>query len=226
MRRQINKVLKPFGYEIIKLSKFFETIKNIQKKNRNFTFIQIGANDGVQFDSLYQFVTTNKCKGIVIEPLPDFYGKLAHNYRDFPTIIPLQIAVHSSKKKSIIYRVDPEKLHMLPAWAEGISSFNPDHHKKSNTPSNFIIKEEVECMHLMDIIIDFGFECLDLLQIDTEGYDAEVIKMIDFTKVSPNVIKYEHSNLTQKEGNEVKTLLKKNGYRIFIERHDTIAIKK
>ncbi len=38
-----------------------------------FSFIQIGANDGVSFDSLYDMVLQRKSKGVVVEPLSDYF---------------------------------------------------------------------------------------------------------------------------------------------------------
>src|SRR5207249_8495384 len=34
-----------------------------------FFFLQIGANDGVSFDWLHEFVTSNRVAGVVVEPL-------------------------------------------------------------------------------------------------------------------------------------------------------------
>ena len=114
--------------------------------------------------------------------------KLKHNYRQYPEVIPVNLAIHSTETKAIIHHVSPEKLDLVASNRQGIGSLDPDHHKKSKTPSEYMIAEEVECIHLMELINQYDLHVLDLLQIDVEGYDAEIIKMIDFTKVKPRLI--------------------------------------
>ncbi len=225
MRKPLNRLLNKFGYGIVKISKFTELLKKHYKKNTDFTFVQIGANDGVRFDSLYTFVTERKCQGVVIEPLPDFFERLTLNYKDFPNIRPMMVAIHPTQQKCMLYRVDPARLHELPSWAAGISSLDPNHHKKSKTPKEFIIEEEVKAMPLMQILESSGFKHLDLLQTDTEGFDAEIIKMIDFSKVAPAIIKYEHCTLSESDKSSTEKLLRGQNYRLFQEDGDTIAFR-
>lgn len=225
MRIPLNRLLKKFGYEIIKISKFTELLKKYYEKVPDFTFVQIGANDGVRFDDLYTFVTERKCRGIVVEPLPDFFERLTLNYRDFPSIKPIRAAVHPSQRKCKLYRVDPTRLHGLPSWSTGIASLDPNHHIKSRTPKEFIIEEEVEALPLMEIIEASGFTKLDLLQTDTEGFDAQVIKMINFDQITPAIIKYEHVTLSEDDKSSTEELLRGRGYRLFHEQGDTIAFR-
>lgn len=58
---------------------------------------------------------------------------------------------------------------------------------------------------------------VDYLQIDTEGFDAEILKSINFAYFMPTVIKFEWMHLTQTEKNEIKILLNLNGYTIEID---------
>ena len=69
LRKTINNWLKPYGYEIKKVDKFKQLLTEVYKKSDNFKFIQIGANDGVRFDDLYDFVSQRRCSGLVVEPL-------------------------------------------------------------------------------------------------------------------------------------------------------------
>lgn len=226
MRKPLNTLLKRFGYEIVKISKFPELLRKRYETVSDFTFVQIGANDGIRFDNLYSFVTERKCRGIVVEPLPDFYERLCMNYRDSPSIKPIRAAVHPTQRKCKLYRIDPKRLHELPPWAAGIASFDPNHYKKSRTPDEYIIEEEVDALPLMELIEMGGFTSLDLLQTDTEGFDAEVIRMIDFDRIVPAIIKYEHSNLAAGDKASVEALLRGKGYRLFYEKDDAIAVQQ
>lgn len=228
LRKILNKRLKRYGYEIVRLDqfrdRFNECLIEEYDSSENFCFVQIGANDGVKFDDLYSFVTTRKCMGIVVEPLKVYFDMLVKNYSEYPDIVPINCAVHQTQKKAILHYVDPAKLDSLPEWAQGIGSLDPNHHMKSGTPPDSIVSEEVECVHLMDLIREQKFEQVNLLQIDVEGYDGEVIKMIDFNVVKPKIIKYEHQNLKKEERKQIVKMLKSHGYTVFRQGGDTVAI--
>ena len=64
---------------------------------------------------------------------------------------------------------------------------------------------------------------IDLLQIDAEGFDYEIIRSIDFDRVKPAIIHYEHMVLSQPDRNACLELLARHGYRFFLEDSDTTA---
>ena len=104
MRKRLNKILRKIGYEIVRYSRFPSVLKQELKNDPDFFFVQIGANDGVRFDNLYNFVTNNNCKGLVVEPIKDYFERLALNYRDYPDIIPVNVAVQKHDcMKGLVY---------------------------------------------------------------------------------------------------------------------------
>jgi FkbM family methyltransferase len=220
------------GYHISKIdtiSCFEPCLYNLLKRREKVLFIQIGANDGKMVDSIYQFIKRNhtNVRGIVIEPMRDVFEQLKNNYRKFPNITPVNIAIHNSKKEMLLYRVDPAKLKQLPEEAKGIASFNKDHHKLSNTPSDVIIAEKVNCISLEELCKDYQFTKIDLLQIDTEGYDADIILNIRFDIIKPSIIRFEHGLphgvMSSETFLTVVDLLHRNGYELIIESYDAIA---
>lgn len=82
MRRSLNKLLAPLGYEIQKVGRAIHLLQQMarEKAGAEITFIQVGANDGISFDNLYEFVTSHKSRGLVIEPLPHYFNRLRLNY--------------------------------------------------------------------------------------------------------------------------------------------------
>ncbi|MEW5782579.1 MAG: hypothetical protein ACOY6N_05630 [Pseudomonadota bacterium] len=129
-RTILNSILAPFGYQISKLRRFDFYFKKLVKKDPRPKFIQIGANDGIQFDDLYFKVTSHRMPGLVIEPLSEFFEILRLNYRNYLEVIPIRVAVHQTILKAPIFRVKPESIHKYPPWVAGIGSFFADHHKK------------------------------------------------------------------------------------------------
>ena len=231
IKNQIKMLAEPLikiigkGKRFLPEKRFYELLHKNFTPGEDFYFIQVGANDGISFDILYDVVKERKSRGIVIEPLEDFYAKLCVNYKDFPEVIKVKKAVHPTDKSVTMYRVDPAMQKNLQSWTSGIASLDPLHHKKSDTDSKYIIEEQVEALPLMEIITQAqtGFN-IDLLQIDVEGFDFEILKMVDFRKIKPLVIKFEFSNLSAQDLKSSKLLLKNNGYYLFTNGDDMIAI--
>jgi FkbM family methyltransferase len=206
---------------------FFNSLRILENnfpQSKEFKFIQVGANDGVSFDNLYDLVIKRDSKGIVIEPLIEFYKQLELNYSNFKDIIKINKAVHPTSKEAYIYKVVENALNKYPIWVQGCASFDPEHLKKLNIDSNDISKLTVISDNLMNIYIqNYHFTSVDYFQIDTEGFDFEVLKMIDFKLLKPSIIKYEHTNLNKIDLKKSITLLRKNGYFIFYETEDIFA---
>lgn len=205
------------------------SLKHILYRNyppgSNFILIQVGANDGVSNDFLFHFLKERKPCGIAIEPLRDLYEKLVLNYSGFPQVLPVNKAVHAKQKKVTLYRVDPSRLDGLPAWASGIGSLDPAHHKKSGTSTEHIVSEEAEANHLMHIVESHPLPApADLLQIDVEGYDLEVLKQVDFDRLHPKIIRMEYINLPLQGVEEAIRLMKRHGYYCFYDDLDVIAV--
>lgn len=222
------KILNKAGRGFYLKKKIFSSqriLENNFPKEYSFNFIQVGANDGVSFDFLYDFVIQRNSEGLVIEPVKEYFDELVENYKDYPKIIKVNKAVHTSEKTIEIHKISPNSVVNYPDWVKGIASLDAEHHKKTGINSYDIIKEVVVADSLMNIINQYLFsKKLNYFQVDTEGFDFEVIKMIDFNTIRPTIIKYEHANLTNQNQNDLLLLLKNNGYFVFNELSDTIGL--
>lgn len=194
-------------------------------KNKNFYFVQIGANDGVTDDPIYKLVSEHKLKGLLVEPLPDVFELLKKNYENNNLVKAVNLAVHPTAKNMSLYRIKEEEF--LGKAASGKSSFSKEHllkwKKKVDNLEELIIEEKVNCLHLMELLTQENINQVDLMQIDVEGFDFEVIKMIDFDKIKPSIIHYEHDHLSIDDTKSCLELLVKQGYKILSEKNDTIA---
>lgn len=198
--------------------------KNFEE-NSNFSFIQVGANDGISFDFLHGFVTKRKSIGVVIEPIKEYYNELTENYLNFSKIVKINKAIHPTEKQITLYKISPNALDKYPDWVKGIASFDNEHHKRLKIKSVDIREEVVEAGNLMDIIVEnYNLKTVNYLQVDTEGFDYEVLKMIDFKGIKPTIIKYEYANLKIEDQKNAVLLLQAEGYYLFNEFGDTIGI--
>lgn len=223
MRKLLNRLLLPAGYRIERVSRFHRELDCLLQTEPLLKFVQIGANDGVRFDSLYSIVTSRKCSGIVVEPLPDLFQRLQANYADYPGIVSVNVAVHARAGALPLYRVRPASVARYEGWATGIASFDREHLLRHGIAPEDVIAQDVPCVPLMTLLARTGMLDANLLQIDTEGYDAEIIKMIDFATFRPRIIKYEHKNMTDIGRVDIAQLLFRQGYRTATEATDTIA---
>lgn len=210
------------NFEVFSLRRILE--KNFLK-TKEFYFIQVGANDGVSFDFLYDFVTERNSKGVVVEPILEYFIELKKNYINFNNIIKVNKAVHPFKKREVLYKVSKDSSSNYPDWVKGIASFYKDHHKNTNIDSVDILEEEVACDTLMNIIDqNYNYKRLDFFQVDTEGFDYQVLKMLNIDVLKPNIIKFENVHLKNFEERELERKFKGEGYFIFKENNDTIAL--
>lgn len=223
MRKLLNRLLRPVGYRIERLPWFERKLEELQRCSPAVKFVQIGANDGVRFDDLYAFVTGHCSSGLVVEPLPDAFERLRHNYADYPSIMPVNVAVFERPGTMTIYRVAHGCLSRYPGWAGGIASFDRDHLVRHGIAPEDIEALEVACMPFMQLVEEHGVLDAQLLQLDTEGYDDRILQMIDFDRFQPSLIKYEHKNLAPAQREAVHQLLQRRGYRCATDGNDTVA---
>lgn len=218
----INKlnILKP------KLS-FIKILNKNFSKNSEFNFIQIGAHDGRRFDLLYDFVIERKSEGIVVEPINQYFRILVENYKNFGNILGINCAIHPNLTEVNLFKVKEDSLGKYPEWVIGIVSLNDYHLLKNNIYPTDIEMIKVKATHFNNLLIykdPIFFNNVDLLQIDVEGFDYEIIKIIDFSKLNIKIIKYEHVNLNHTDRRLCRELLKAKGFYIFQEGNDTIGI--
>lgn len=236
----IQKILNKLGLVIYKINyhkmnyhsySSFNPLEQLIIKNLNddFFYIQIGANDGISFDPIYPILKGKPIYGIALEPVKDIFDELVENFKDRPNIKLLNLAIHKSKKKEIIYRVNPS-IKNLPNWTKGIGSFNKDHYKLTSIDKEYIIEELVNCISWDELIENYNIEKIDLLQIDTEGYDLKIIESIEFDKIKPTIISFEHglmeNIMTFDQFSLCQKILMKEGYNLIILERDAIAYLK
>ena len=185
------------------------------------SFVQVGAHDGVMHDPLRKFILNNNWQGIFIEPQRDMLEKCKKNYQNIDKLQFVNIAVHPNESLITLYKVKNPKDYSHTGWASINSDrFNNTIYKDS------ILEEQISAKHLMKVIQENNFTSVDLLQIDTEGFDLEVIKMFDFNTLKPALIQYEHIHLSIDDKLETQNIISSFGYYLIEKKNDTIAIRK
>ena len=232
--RTLSRILNVAGYDLIRNSKrnqycYHNLLDRILLHHSDFHFIQIGGCDGKSFDPLYPYLNTfrGSITGVIVEPVASYAAEVKKLYSGYDGIDVVQKAIHAEEKSMKFYRADMAYTKQLPDYAKGVASFRKSHLLTFKIPEKYIIEDEVECISTTELIRDTGLNRLDLLQVDTEGYDGEIIKHFDFKKIKPSLIHFEHGlrdgTMDGKTFSEVVTLLNDQNYDIIIEDYDATA---
>lgn len=199
-------------------------------KSGNVFFVQIGSNDGLNGDPIFAQVNRNKWHGILVEPIREIFEKLKFNYREVDrNLIFENIAItKDAGGTSEFYYVNNDD-NALPEWVSQLSSFDKttilkhaEYHPeiKERIAVKHIQKDSFENMINRNHVVN-----IDLIHIDTEGYDFEILKQIDLEKYKPSILIYEHKHLKEGDYKASINLLKGKGYHVFACNGDTLALQ-
>jgi len=224
-RAGLNRMLEPLGLRLEALTWFERCFRRLLRQRGRFKFVQVGAHDGLQFDGLFRLVTAARLPGLVLEPLPDLFDRLKANYAEYPEVVPVRCAAHPTARQADLYRVDPALLGTFETGTAGIASLQPHHHGRSGIPAAAMVRTPVPCRHLMEVVAEHGFLDAACLQVDVEGFDAEVIRMVDFERFRPALIKFERESLEAPDLRAVEKMLQVRGYRLRGEGPDLVAAR-
>jgi FkbM family methyltransferase len=228
MRRIIDSVLNRYGYRLQSnyvVDVFDEMIRKYQRPG--FTFVQVGANDGKRFDPINHYVAEFQWRGLLVEPIREYFEELQRTYAGVPHVTCCNYAIYEEEKPVTLYRADPNA--NLPDWTKGIASLDERHHARSKTPSESMIAEVAQGIPLSTLLARHGIDKLDLLVVDTEGYDYHIVKMIDFANMPPQILRFEHGRrdevMTKEQLSELVELLLRNDYEVHLEPYDCVAAR-
>jgi FkbM family methyltransferase len=191
-----------------------------------FNIVQIGANDGCRYDPYRKYIERFKLSGVLVEPLPEIYQKLLDNYKDQPQLAFENAAIGPEDGNMPLYRLTENG-----KGSDGMSvyaSFSRSQVEKFRDLAHNPMEIEavnVPVMTFDTLIKKHDIDHVSLLAIDTEGFDFEIIKSIDFEKTKPRIIEYEHTHLSRNDEKECVQLLVSEGYKVLRSfGDDTLAV--
>lgn len=187
--------------------------------------IEVGAFDGVTDDPIYPLVEKHALQGILVEPQKHAFEKLRANYARFADRFMLvNAAIGPDDGKRPFYRVREDVKGA--EWLPQLASFDPNFAMKDKGMRNlesFLVTEEVDCVSFSTLLARAGRAHVDLLQIDAEGYDAEILRLFDLRSRRPAIVRFEHKHLSRKQRESCVRELISLGYKLAISRNDTLA---
>jgi FkbM family methyltransferase len=190
-------------------------------------FLQVGAFDGVSGDPIYPLVKKHGLRGVLVEPQPDAFDRLKANYASFDpaALVFVNAAITPQDGTSVLYRIKPGA--QGPGWLHEIASFDRNvvmrHARVIPNLEALIEPVEVRGITFTTLFREAGIHRVDLLQIDTEGYDAEILRMFDVPSRKPAIIQFEHKHLTPADHGQTVGALIDLGYKFTICLENTLG---
>lgn len=190
-------------------------------------YLQVGACDGIMGDPIYPLIERHALQGILIEPQKDAFERLKTNYACFPNFHFVNAAIADHDGCANLFRIRPGARG--PEWLHGIASFDRNvlmsrAHMVPNLES-MIETEQARCLTFETLFKEIGIDNVDLLQVDAEGFDAEILRLFDIPARKPAIVRFEHSHLSIADHEKSIGLLVTQGYRVAASGSDTLAYR-
>jgi FkbM family methyltransferase len=169
---------------------------------------------------------------VMVEPVPYVFTRLTQNYADLDGVALENAAIADADGHRPFYHLAPVEDYVregLPQWYDGIGSFSraavADHVRLIPDIEQRLIETEVPCLTFDSLCAKHAIADLDLLVVDTEGYDHEIIRSVDFTRYRPAVVVYEHYHLPADELERTRDRMHRAGYLTLAEGFDTWCLR-
>ncbi len=226
----------PFYFKILK-KRFLKSDKKISYSQlgedlivnfifKNFkiekpTYIDIGAHHPTHLSNTYLFYKGGS-KGICIEPDPELFKNIEKKRKND---ICLNIGIGTEEEKLADYYVMNDKV---------LNTFSKEEAEYlTNATSKKIEKIIKMPLVPMSKIIEkyLNNKTPNFVSLDTEGYDFEILKSLDFDNFRPEVFCVETltytENKDERKEDEVIDFMKEKGYFVFADTYiNTIFVDK
>ncbi|MGE3693317.1 MAG: FkbM family methyltransferase [Novosphingobium sp.] len=204
----------------------------------DFTFVQIGAYDGKSGDPLGECIRKLGLRGVLVEPQQAAFDALRAHYADQPQLAFERAVIAAEDGSARFYRADPDfwRQHIKLGGSGGeVASLDPGHVRRhvaqfggerlASREEAYLRWDDLPALTLGTLQAKHGIGAPDLIQIDAEGFDYEILKMIDWSQ-RPALIHYETLHLAVPERIAAWQLLRDKSYKLYeTDSYNTLAIR-
>lgn len=171
------------------------------------TFLDVGASDGIKFSNTLFFEQLG-WRGMCVEANPDAYARLCAN-RPLATNV---FGAAYDKEGEVAFRVNTGYTEQLSGVEE---AYDPRHTERISADmaarGGTTRLVTVPCFTLTSLLSSHGITHVDYMSLDVEGAEVQVLKGIDFDRISIGVMTIE-SNYGWEEA-QIDAVLLPRGYR-------------
>lgn len=171
------------------------------------TFLEMGALDGDQFSNTKAMESVLQWRGVHIEASPASYKKLAANRPD-------QINVHVAvcDRPHMVHYVDDSRAPVRGIYETMSQDFLKQWYPHLMDEKATEDLPEVLCLPLDAVLNPLGIWHVNFFVLDVEGAELAVLKAIDFSRLSFDVLCVEADGMSPEKDAAVVDLLVSKGY--------------
>jgi len=203
-------------------------------------FLNIGANDGITNDPIYDFIAPFKLKGIAVEPLAFIFGDLQKNLKNWDVACENAALCMPNQETFEFYRLSDEVLEIssrgtqcsamsrqtiLNEYERFFSVMAPENSREVCTKEEY---DRVKAMNIDDIIVKdetvkfltldallskYDVKKVDILNLDIEELDFDIFSEFDFEKYKPKVLFLEDEHFSTEQKGFVDKVLQSLGFQ-------------
>jgi FkbM family methyltransferase len=221
--RQIGAILSKFGYAVDRkyrrprctLSVVDLAIHTLLAAQQEVVVMQIGAFDGVTSDPVGRWVGHPRFSVVLVEPQPAAFAILSQRFGHIPRTRLVEAAITESEGRASLF-IPVERV------SSQVASLSQEHVSRLLGPTTTI---SVRGMNVKTLLEETATTRVDLLQIDTEGFDFKILEQFFANGIEPLVINLESFHLCEAERNQLYVSLQSRGYTYLDHSLDTVAVK-
>ena len=190
--------------------------------NKDYKYLEIGT-----CDKTYKNLASDYPDelGISVEPIREYLQSLpTNNGRN----IKVNAGISTKNGTQTInfaknYKTKKKKTDAS-GW-KGRSSFK-SLQKLNIKEKNRFQKRKVKIMTLPTLFKKYNVRSIEIMRVDTEGYDGIIVNQLVNTKIRPKTLIYEHLHLDKKELQELRKRLRKDYRKKYTDKFDDKWILK
>ncbi len=243
MKKTINAILGYWGFSIQRkrenlfksgglLYPFAQTLLT-SLNNEDFTVVQVGANlglDGTLNDPIKKFILNNpQIKGILIEPMNEYLEVVKEIYSKNKNLNYENIAIGREVGNLKLLRFKPG-ISYNKGYYDGLATLKENRveelrsrAKRDNTES-YLEEINVPVFPAIYLKQKYNLSNIEILQVDTEGFDLIVIESFFSAGIFPIIVNFEYTELTEFELNKGLNMFKNYKYELYHNGSDILAI--
>jgi FkbM family methyltransferase len=178
--------------------------------------VQIGANDGIRFDPISALIKhRRRWRVLFVEPIPSVFERLVRNFGRSHKFMFECSAVGATCGSSSFYYLAEDAQQNARVWHEwfGLVGSLDRSHVVRNLGSEaarldkFIVETRVPVVTLEALLDKWKIESVDALVVDAEGHDWKIVRQALEIELKPDVILFEHVNLSDTERQDACRML-------------------
>ena len=198
-------------------------------KEADYSLVMIGAHTGRK-TRFFVERAARYGKVCLVEPVPHLFAQLIKTHAHTRNVELVNKCITAENIEKVAFYAPTEDANKIRPFGDQLGSLNPYHAVNHDRNLTGVIKEiEVPALTIHGLLSKIKCGSLNILYLDTEGYDMTLLEEFPFSDLKPCSILFEHKhadgthNIGENFG-RVITTLNKLGYRVqCLDRENCLA---